>query len=259
MKDKDFQQLVDHEFAQLEWTDQQRMHTLRQMNKEERPVMKRKLSVALVVTLLLLTLTGTAVAAGLNIPTLQEFFDRYHSLGVTWDIIPALVNESAVVKPVAQRHTSNLVDVTVDQMYLTDKAFYFTVQYMPKKPDTLLFSIDESSIMLDGEKKHYWHLWDQDNELLQVGSISIDDLSGLKDPIQTSYNDCVRDPETGAITQVYAFKDAEDIAFLRVHGGHTLMLRFQVYNLRNHALEWNVLFVDFPQMEAVETHGDAHN
>ena len=63
MKDKDFQQMVDHEFAQLEWTDQQRMDTLRKMNKEERPVMKRKFSVALVVTLLLLTLTGTAVAA----------------------------------------------------------------------------------------------------------------------------------------------------------------------------------------------------
>ena len=259
MKDNDFRQLVDHEFAALEWTDRQRMDTLRQMNKEDRTVMKRKLSVALAVTLLLLTLTGTAVAAGLNIPTLQEFFDRYHSLGVTWDIIPALVNESAVVNPVAQRHTSNLVDVTVDQMYLTDKAFYFTVQYMPKKPDTLLFSIDESSIMLDGEEKHYWHLWDQDYELLQVSSISIDDLSGLKDPIQTSYSDCVRDPETGAITQVYAFKNAEDIAFLRVHGGHTLMLRFQVYNLRNHALEWNVLFVDFPQMETIETNKDAHN
>ncbi len=255
MKDKDFQQLVDHEFAQLEWTDAQRMHTLRQMQKEERPVMKRKFSVVLVVTLLLLTLTGTAVAAGLNIPTLQEFFDRYHSLGVTWEIIPDLVNESAVVKPVAQRHTSNLVDVTVDQMYLTDKAFYFTVQYTPKKPDTLLFSINESSITLDGEDKHYWHLWDQDYELLQVGSISIDDLNGRKDPIQTSYSDCVRDPETGAITQVYAFKDAEDIAFLRVHGGHTLMLRFQVYNLRNHALEWNVFFVDFPQMDLVNTDG----
>ena len=75
MKDKDFQQLVDHELSQLAWSDQQRMDTLRKMQKEERPVMKRKLSLVIIAVALLLTLTGTAVAAGLTIPSLQEFFN----------------------------------------------------------------------------------------------------------------------------------------------------------------------------------------
>ena len=135
MKDKDFQQLVDHEFAQLEWTDAQRMHTLRKMNKEARLLMKRKFSVALVVTLILLALTGTAVAAGLNISTIQDFFERLKAEGYSY----ATVNEAAVVIPVSQRHTSQLMDIQVDQLYLTDQAFYFTFHLTPKDANTLLF------------------------------------------------------------------------------------------------------------------------
>ena len=61
MKDKDFQQLVDHELSQLTWSDQQRMDTLRKMHKEERPVMKCKLSMVLVAVMLLLTLAATVL------------------------------------------------------------------------------------------------------------------------------------------------------------------------------------------------------
>ena len=99
MKDKDFQQLVDHEFAQLEWTDAQRMHTPRKMNKEERPIMKRKFSVALVVTLLLLTLTGTAVAATYR--------------GVTHFLTQNNYDPHYVVPPLRSYHTSHRLIVRV--------------------------------------------------------------------------------------------------------------------------------------------------
>ena len=79
MKANEFRQLIDHEFAQLEWTDAQRLHTLRQMKKEERPIMKRKLHVALIVTFILLTLSGTALAAGLNVSLNTESKSCFNS------------------------------------------------------------------------------------------------------------------------------------------------------------------------------------
>lgn len=252
MKDKDFQQLIDREFALLEWTDAQRMHTLRKMNKEERPVMKRRFSVILVAALLLLTLTGTAVAAGLNITTLQDFFDRLYT-EATLDV-PIVIDESGVVKPVSQRHTSALVDVQVEEMYLTNDRFYFTIRYTPKEANTLLFAPGVTSVMLDGEEKDYWDLWDRkDLVLLQPSTESIDDPLGRRDPIQLITGQRVRDPETGAITEMFIFTEAEELAELRSRSGGTLMLNFTVFNLSNHDREWNVLYIDFPRIETIES------
>ncbi len=263
MKDKNFQQLVDHELSQLAWSDQQRMDTLRQMQKEERPVMKRKFSVAIIAVALLLTLTGTAVAAGLTIPSLQEFFNLrttraywYDAVNDTYSFYDApVVDESAIARPLAQRHTSQRVNITVDQLYLTDEAFYFTVLFTPKQENALLFDGAHNSIMLDGKEQYYWNLWDRkDLALYSVGSMSIDDLTGRDHPIPLDYAESHRDPETGAIASMYAFKNAEDIAMLRSWSGGTLMLRFQVQDLRSHDLEWNVLFVDFPRLQKTDAH-----
>ena len=263
MKDKDFQQLVDYEFQQLEWSDQQRLDTLRQMNKEERPVMKRKLSTVIIAVALLLTLTGTAVAAGLSIPSLQEFFNLRTTKSYWYDAVndkysfyeAPVVDESAISRPLGQRHTSQRVNVTVDQLYLTDEAFYFTVLYTPKQETTLLFDGAHNSIMLDGKEQYYWNLWDRKElALYSIGSMFIDDLTGRDRPIALDYGESRRDPETGAIASMYAFKNAEDIAMLRSWDGGTLMLRFQVQDLRSHDLEWNVLFVDFPRLQKTDAH-----
>lgn len=249
MKDKTFQQLVDREFAQLEWTNQQRMDTLRQMNKEDRPVMKRKFFVVLVAAMLLLTLTGTAVAAGITSFSLQDFFDQWR---VDEGYKTPIIDQSAVVTPVSQRHTSALVDVQVEQLYLSNEALYFTIRYTPKDANTLLFG-RITSVIVDGEEKDYWDLWDRKElTLLDAGSVSIDDPRGRYEPIPLIAYDCVRDPETGAITEMYAFRDIEKLTRLRAYTGDTLMLRFRVFNLANHDREWNVIYVDCPQMEAVE-------
>lgn len=253
MKDKDFQQLVDREFAQLEWTDQQRIHTLRKMNKEDRPVMKRKFVVVIVAAMLLLTLTGTAVAAGINSFSLQDFFDQL-SANRVFDGYPApIIDQSAVVTPVSQRHTSALVDAQVEQMYLSNETLYFTIRYTPKAANTLLFGSGVTSVMLDGEEKDYWDLWDcKDLTLLQPYTDSIDDPQGRRDPIQLLTSNRVRDPETGAITEMFIFPEAEELTELYVRNGGTLMLNFLVFNLRNHQIERNVLYVDFPSIDIVE-------
>lgn len=254
MKDKDFQQLVDREFAQLEWTDAQRMDTLRQMNKEDRPVMKRKFSVVLIAAMLLLTLTGTAVAAGLNITTMKEFFDRYTHYWQAYGYNTPVLDESKVVQAKGYRHTSNLLDVVVDQMYLTDEALYFTIQYTPKHPNTLLFDGYHKSITLDGEDKDYWELWDRKElMLLWVNGVRIEDLNGDEPVLDCYYQDSTRDPETGAITQWYMFRDPGQIDYIRSRTGGTMMLRFEVSNLRNYDVEWDVLFVDFPKLEIAPT------
>ena len=253
MKDKDFQQLVDHEFAQLEWTDQQRMDTLRKMKKEDRPVMKRKFYVVLVAAMLLLTLTGTAVAAGITSFSLQDFFNYWFEEGIFDGYSVPVIDQSAVITPVSQRHTSALVDVQVEQLYLSNEALYFTIRYTPKAANTLLFGPGVTSVTIDGEEKDYWDLWDhKELTLLDAGSVSIDDPQGRYEPIPLITGTCVRDPETGAITEMYNFRDMEKLTRLRAFTGDTLMLRFQVFNLANHELERNVIFVDCPQMEPAE-------
>jgi len=51
---------------------------------------------------------------------------------------------------------------------------------------------------------------------------------------------------------MYSFRDTEKLTKFLAFTDDTLMLRFRVFNLANHGLERNVIFVDCPQMEAVE-------
>ena len=229
-------------------------HRVVNASKGDDPPMKRKLTVSLALMLILTLLTGTAaLATEMNIFSLQDFFDQLFSDGV-FDGYPApTIDQSAVVTPVSQRHTSALVDVQVEQLYLSGEALYFTIRYTPKDANTLLFGSGVTSIIVDGEEKDYWDLWDhKELTLLQPGSVSIDDPKGRYEPIPLITGDRVRDPETGAITEMYNFRDIDKLNRLRAFTGDTLMLRFVVHNLANHNIERNVLFVDCPQMEAVE-------
>ena len=256
MKDKDFRQLVDHELAQLTWSDQQRLDTLQKMQKEARPVMKRKLSVAIIAVALLLTLTGTAVAAGLNITTLQEFFDMFHASNVDGVGIPAQVKDAAVVTPRSYRHTSQLLDITVDQVYLTEESLFLTVHYSPKNPNARLFDWYHKTIIHNGEEKKYWQLWDEELTLLLVNGLRRVDLNGIEDADGFDLIHATRDPETGAVTFMYAFKHPELLSEIRSCGAHTLMFRFEVNDLATHDLEWNALFIDLPRMEVVHSNNN---
>lgn len=240
MKDKDFQQLVDREFAQLEWTDQQRMDTLRQMNKEDRPVMKRKFYVVIVAAMLLLTIAGTAVAAGLNITSIQEFLTQLSH--------PVPVDEALLETPIRQRHTSELMDITVEQMYLTDERLYFTLHFTPRDAKTLLFPCGSSSITLDGKEVRYWDLWDTNYTLLQLGPMELDDLY-TRNPIVPLGMPQYHQEADGSYTLLCYTADDEIVKQFRTIGGGQLMLRFYIDNCRDRDREWNVILLDHPHLD----------
>lgn len=255
MKDKDFRQLADREFAQLEWTDLQRMETLRQMNKEEQPVMKRKLSLSMALVLILALLTGTvAVAAGVNSFDLQYFFDHWFDVGKLERAYPApTIDQSAVVSPVSQQHTSALVNAQIEQMYLSNKGLYFTIRYTPQAANTLLFSSGVTSTVIDGVELDYWDMWDyREYVLLEPYSVSICFSNDSHNAYQLITGDRIRDPETGAITEMHSIRDSKFLSSLNIADGGTLTLNYRVMDLRNHDMEYNVLHVDFPQIKSVD-------
>lgn len=129
MKDNDFRQLADHEFAQLNWTDRQRMDTLRKMQKEERPVIKRKLSVMLAITLLLLTITGTALAATYR--------------GVSWFLTeqncePTTLDPELLMIPLEQNHTSKHLNVSVEDAYWDGNTLSIAIHVTASDPSMIV-------------------------------------------------------------------------------------------------------------------------
>jgi len=217
--------------------------------------MKRKLSLSMALVLILVLLTGTvAVAAGVNSFDLQYFFDHWLDVGKVEREYPApTIDQSAVVNPVSQRHTSALVDAQIEQIYLSHKALYFTIRYTPKAADTLLFSAGVTSTVIDGVELDYWDMWDyREYELLEPYSVSICHPDDSHKACQLITGDRIRDPETGAITEMHMIRDSKFLSNLNIADGGTLTLNFRIMDLRNHDMEHNVLYVDFPRIETVE-------
>lgn len=252
MKDKDFQQLVDREFAPLTWTDAHHRHILNSIHQEEHPVMKKRIHAALIIAAVFLTMSVTALAAGRYIPSLQDFFDRSNQFSYIFGVPPKSVDASAVVVPVELRNDVDLVELHVSQMYLTDKRLYFTVTAAPKEDNTLLFDGHMTSIALDGKEMRYWHLWDTDYNLYDVGSVQLNDPDA-NDPYRSvEHVSCYRDPESSAVTNLYAFPyQAEELA-LFTQPSNTLTFYFHVDNLRSKRGEWRRLVVSFPEMKRIE-------
>ena len=260
MKANEFRQLIDHEFAQLEWTDAQRLHTLRQMKKEAQPVMKRKLLVALIVTLILMLLSGTALAAGLNIAGVQDFFNLRHELSLKGMASgfeePFQINQSAVRKPSNQRHTSQIVDVNVKEVYRTNKAVYVFAVFTPKDESVLI--IPKTS---DPEQ-------DPQNEQLIIDSLKIkgqqvytiwalDTLSmpGLRAAAVKGKYSYQRRLEDGSVAAMISFP-VEDMGFTYYFNSKsTLQTDFVLTNARNQTKEYNTIYFDLSRLEE-QDHGD---
>ena len=260
MKDNDFRQLVDHEFAALEWTDQQRMDTLRKMNKEERPIMKRKMHVALIVTLILLAISGTALAAGLNIAGVQDFFNLRHELslkGMASAHEEAFqINQSAVRKPSNQRHTSQIVDVNVKEVYRTNKAVYVFAIFTPKDKNVILIpttsdpeqapqneQLLRDSLKIKGQQ--VYTLW-AFNNLEMPGIIS--------DGVHVRYG-YERRLEDGSVAVMASFP-VEGMKFAYYFKGKsTLQTDFALANARNQTKEYNTIYFDISRLEE-QDHGD---
>lgn len=217
--------------------------------------MKRKLTLSTALVLTLVLLTGTvAVAAGMNSFDLQYFFDHWLDVGKIEREYPApRIDQSAVVSPVSQQHTSALVDAQIEQMYLSHEALYFTIRYTPKAANTLLFSAGVTSTVIDGVELDYWDMWDyREYRLLEPYSVSICLPNDSRNAYQLITGDRIRDPETGAITEMHMIRDSKFLSNLNIADGGTLTLSYRVMDLRNHDMEDNILHADFPQIKTVD-------
>ena len=249
MKDKDLQQLIDREFAQLEWTDTQRMHTLQQMhNKEGRPVMKRKLHVALIVTLILLMLSGTAVAATYR--GVQFFLTER-------TIDPVTIDPSLMMTAITQTSTSEWLDVAVQDAYWDGSELSIAIRVAPKDIaaplamltdigldgetfDTIwlsdadfnsnqmlvedwlngrtaiLMNLPEMTLEAGSETLDMWHSMDyihvlEDNAIIMMLQLPVSDMScGAKVALQmTSIKLYPGDPEDAAVRRLHAMEPSE--------------------------------------------------
>ncbi|MBQ6581486.1 MAG: hypothetical protein IIX32_05790 [Alistipes sp.] len=260
MKANEFRQLIDHEFAQLEWTDTQRLYTLRQMKKEARPIMKRKLHVALIMTLILMLLSSTALAAGLNIAGVQDFFQLRHELtlkGMASDFEEAFqINQSAVRRPSKQRHTSEIVDVNIKEVYRTNKAVYVFVIFTPKDENVIIIPTtsdpeqnpQNEQLLRDSLKvkgQQVYMLWALDS--LSMPGIYADAVDG-------QYSD-QRRLEDGSVAAMISFP-VEDMGFTySFKGKSTLQTDFVLTNARNQTKEYNTIYFDISRLEE-QDHGD---
>ncbi len=209
--------------------------------KGDSPPMKRKLTLSMAFVLILVLMTGTvAVAAGLNITTIQDFLSQLSQ--------PIPVDEAFIESPLRQRHTSELMDITVEQLYLTDEQLYFTLHFTPRDDQTLLFPCGSNSIMLDGKEVRYWELWDTDYTLLQLGPMELDDLY-TRNPIVPLGMPQYHQEEDGSYTLLCLTADDEIVKQFRTIGGGQLMLRFYIDDCRDRDREWNVILLDHPHLD----------
>ncbi len=255
MKDNDFARLADKALAPLEWTDQQRMHTLRLMRQPERMPMKKKFALCIACTLLLLTGLAGALAVGTYFADLTDFTGP-HNDGYFAQILDVPVVPSAVAVPTNSRHTSRWVDASITQMYLYDGRLYIVTHLTPKEANTVLYDDSVGEVILNGEPVRYFHLYRQDGLtiLTSLGlTLNWDDLAGMYTPdgeLTLMLQRVLPDSEGCGLTLLNVYEVPEELPLLR-YGNYTLQAEFILRNVRTGEYERNVIFTDVPPMEMV--------
>ena len=257
MKNNDFRELVDREFSALEWTDAQRLCALRQMNKEEHPVMKRKAITALVLILSIVVMSAAAVAVTVGIPTLQQLIDQHRS-GVPEEaqylFAPFTIEGAAIVTPENQRHTSRLVSIELHEAYLTNEALYLTLHVAPNGENVTLWD-DDAPPMADGQPQRYFDLYREDGlTLLDFQVLSLHSpLNGYDYAVFADYLEARRDPDGQGVTYLMAYRLSDEVGPLR---NSTVMGKFAILDCHSREHEFNVLMFDLPRMTVVESTDD---
>ena len=255
MKDNDFRQRVDREFASLIWTDEQHFAALRRMNKEEHPIMKRKAITALVLILSIVVMSAAAVAVTVGIPGIQDLIDQ-HREGVPeharqW-YAPLSIDSAAVVVPGNQRHTSQLVDVELHEAYITDEALYLTLHVAPVGDNVVLWD-DDAPPVIDGHPRTYFDLYRQEELVLIdfMGFSLHSPLNAHDFTIMADYAETRRDPDGTGVTFLMVYPIPGDVvAPLR---NSTVMGKFVIRDCHSRKDEFNVLMFDLPRMTVVES------
>ena len=258
MKDNDFRQLVDREFASLIWTDEKRLSALDKMNREEQPIMKRKAITALVLIISIVVMSAAAVAVTLGIPGIQDLLDQRHD---NWPSYPETfaVDSAFVVTPDNQRHTSNLVDIEIREAYMTNEALYLTVHIAPQNENTILWNQGVPPIE-DGKELRYFDLYRQEDlPMVEFVSMSLHSPYSVDSyALHVDYIEFHRLPDDTGITCLMVYQlPRDDVLPL---SDCTVMGKFAVKDCRTRELELNVLLFDLPRMTIVESTDDfLHN
>ncbi len=255
MKDNEFRQLVDREFASLEWTDEQRMNTLRLMRQPERNIMKKKLITGIAIAMTILLTSLTAFAAGMNIITIHDMLAGLSDQDLRESEIIVPVDENKVASAYHTRHTSDLVDVEITQLYLSGERLYLTASITPTGKDTLVYHEPSLPLTLDGQEMRYFDLYRQkDLTLLNIFCLDIDwEDMAFSDTrpgdVELLYSTAIHDEATLGMTLLCVYEWPDTLHALEA--GFRLQASFVVKNARTNNLEWNVLFADVPRMERV--------
>lgn len=253
MKDNDFQQLVDREFAPLEWTDTQRRTALSKMKKEEHPVMKRKAIIAIVLVISIMVVSAAALAVTVGMPTMQEMIDQDEHRVLEYDYEPFIVPVEAVVTPLNQRHTSKLVNIEATEAFLTTEAFYMVIHITPAQPDAVLWE-ELAPPMEDGVELRYFDLYRQKGfPLLTTGTFSLHSpLNAADYTLMPDYSEVRRDEDGKGIVCLFAYALSDDNSLpLR---NSTVMGKFAVQDCRTTKWEFNAFMFDLPRMTVTKAH-----
>ncbi len=256
MRNHDLQALVDQELADLTWTDTQRIDTLRLMHQPERRPMKKTFALALTLIVMLAS-TLTAFAAGANLLTIQDFIARLIPGDPYTDRVIVPVDDAAVITPAKLRHTSQLADVEITQVYLHEGKLYIVSRITPKDDSTVIYTDSALPMTLDGKEMRYFDLYQRDDlTLLEFAGFDLTPNEGGTGSLPRYdmaflYNEGEIDPETRVLTllTVYEWQDG----LLPLGTDFTMQAGFVVENSRTHVIEWNVLFADMPPLNPVTT------
>lgn len=134
MKRSEFAAYLHQSMDAVDLTPQMKRAALDRIAGKEQPVVKRKMSVALVLALILCLLMAVAVAAA-HRAGLLDFLGRYHNSYVPEDAQTYIQTDVATME-------NELVTATVREMYYDGKVARMVVDITPRKEDILLLGED---------------------------------------------------------------------------------------------------------------------
>ncbi len=229
-------------------------------SKGDLPPVKRKMHVVLVVSIILLLLSGTALAAGLNIAGIQDFFNLRHELslkGMASGFEESFeINQKGVVRPSKQRHTSEIVDFSVKEVYRTNKAVYVFAIMTPLADNTVIIPVpsdqmqepDNDALLREASKQKGTQVY----TVFTLQSLNMPDT--LQSDIRCRYI-YQRRLDDGRVAVMASFPMDEIMYAYRFDKKVTLEATFILTNARNQIKEYNTIYFDIPRLE-MQDHGD---
>lgn len=228
-------------------------------SKGDLPPVKRKMHVALIMSLILL-IAGSALAASFHIAGIQDFFKLRNELSLqglaSENEETFLINQRAVVRPSRQRHTSEIVDFTVKEVYRTNKAIYVFAILTPKAENTVIIPITsdpaqepENDALLRSASRQ------KGTQVYTIFALQTLNIPGTSQSDIRSRYIYQRRLDDGSIAVMASFPVDEISYAFKFNSPSTLETTFTITNARNQNKEYNTSYFDITRLEE-QDHGD---